>query len=226
VSRLERTNTSEAVAAYLIGQLFDGTLRGGDRIDLDEVARTLGVSRVPVREGLLQLERDGLVDRAHYRRAHVARFDAETVREAFELYGMLSALTNRRVAAKADPGVLETLGKLDEALDGCADVDEFERLAREFRRVVNVAAAGNHLRALLRTFGGLVPAAARFAIEDALPAERAALRAEYHALRSGDPDAAAETAVAHLRITADNAIEVLRRRGVFAPDEPREGHDG
>jgi DNA-binding GntR family transcriptional regulator len=213
---LQRANTSEAVADHILRLLFSGQLRGGDRIDLDEVAGTLGVSRVPVREGLLQLERDGLVERAHYRRAHVAAFDADTVHEAFELYGMLSALTNRRVAAKGDDGVLETLGKLDESLAGCDDVDEYERLAREFRRVVNLAAAGNHLRALLRTFSGLVPAAARFSIEDALPAERAALHREYEALRAGDPEAAARAAVEHIRMTADTAVRALRRRGVFS----------
>ena len=214
--KLVRVNTSEAVAAYILGLLFDGTLRGGDRIDLDEVAVTLGVSRVPVREGLLQLERDGLVDRAHYRRAHVAAFDAGTIREAFELYGMLSALTNRRVAAKGDEGVLETLAKLDESLARCDDVDEYEQIAREFRRVVNLAAAGNHLRALLRTFSGLVPAAARFSIEDALPDERAALHREYEALRAGDPEGAARAAEEHIRMTAENAVRALRRRGVFS----------
>lgn len=213
--KLVRANTSEAVAAYVLEQLFTGALRSGQRLDLDEIAEQLGVSRVPVREGLIQLERDGLVERAHYRRAFIGEFDAATVREAFELYGMLSALTNRRVAAQRDPGVLETLGKLDEALAGTDDPGEFESLAREFRRVVNVAGARNHLRALLRTFSGLVPAAARFSIDDALAGERAALHTEFVALRDGDVEAAGAAALAHLRLTADNAVRALRRRGVF-----------
>jgi DNA-binding GntR family transcriptional regulator len=216
-TQLERQKTSEAVAGYILGLLFDGTLRGGDRIDLDEVAQALGVSRVPVREGLAQLERDGLVQLPHYRGAFVTAFDADTIREAFDLYGLLSALTNRRAAVRADAGMLETLSKLDEVLAGCTDVDEFERVAREFRRVVNLAAAGPHLRALLRTFNGLVPAAARFSIEDALPAERSVLRREFEALRSGDPDAAAAAALAHLALPADNAVRALQRRGVLTP---------
>jgi DNA-binding GntR family transcriptional regulator len=165
----------------------------------------------------MHLERDGLVRLPHYRGAFVAGFDADTVREAFELYGLLSAVTNRRAAARADVTVLETLGKLDDALRRCDDADEFERLAREFRRVVNLSVAGNHLKALLRTFSGLVPAAARFAIEDALPAERAALRKEYRALRRGDPDAAGRAALDHIHVTATNAVKALRRRGVFPP---------
>ena len=217
--KLQRANTSEAVAAHVLDLLFAGELRSGQRLDLDEIAETLGVSRVPVREGLIQLERDGLVERAHYRRAFVGEFDDATVREAFELYGMLSALTNRRVAARRDPAVLEALAKLDERLADCDDPAEFESIAREFRRVVNVAGARNHLRALLRTFSGLVPAAARFSIDDALPAERAALHAEYAAIRDGDVEAAGAAALAHLRLTADNAVAALRRRGVFPPSD-------
>ena len=49
---LIRTKTSEAVADHILGLLFDGTLRTGDRIDIDGIAASLGVSRVPVREGL------------------------------------------------------------------------------------------------------------------------------------------------------------------------------
>jgi DNA-binding GntR family transcriptional regulator len=220
MTRLERTKTSEAVAAYLLGQLFDGTLRGGDRIDLDEVAQTLGVSRVPVREGLAQLERDGLVRLPHYRGAFVAPFDAGTIREAFELYGLLSALTSRRAATRPAAEMLEALTKLDEALSRSEDVDEFERVAREFRRVVNIASAGPHLRALLRSFQGLVPAAARFSIMDAMDSERAALRAEFVALRAGDPEAAARTALEHIALTAENAVAALRRRGVLTDTGP------
>ncbi|MEU4568940.1 GntR family transcriptional regulator [Micromonospora sp. NPDC023956] len=214
---LVRTKAGEAVAEHILGLLFDGTLRSGDRIDLDAVAAALEVSRAPVREGLAQLERDGLVSLPHYRGAFVAAFDARTVREAFELYGMLSALTSSRAATSADPGLRETLDKLIEALTGCDRVDEFERLAREFRKVVNLAAAGPHLRALLRTFSGLVPVAARFAIEDAMDDERAALRREHAALVAGDPGAAAAASLDHVSMTAENAVRALRRRGIFPP---------
>jgi DNA-binding GntR family transcriptional regulator len=219
---LPRARTSEAVAAYLLGLLFDGTLRGGDRIDLDDVARTLGVSRVPVREGLMHLERDGLVTIPHYRGAFVAPFDAGTIREAFDLYGLLSAVAFRRAAEQPSVEMLETLTKLDETLASCSDVDEFERVAREFRRVVTVAAAGPHLRALLRSFSGLVPAAARFSIVDAMDQERAALRAEFDALRAGDPEAAAAATLDHIALTAGNAIRALRRRGIVdgTPGDP------
>ncbi len=219
MNTLVRARTSDAVAEHILGRLFAGTLRGGDRIDLDQVAGELGVSRAPVREALLHLERDGLVRMPHYRGAYVAAFDARTVTEGFELYGLLSALTSRRVAEAADPGVLESLAKLYARIEQCRRVDEFERLAQEFRRTVNLAAAGPHLRALLRTFTGLVVAAARLSIAEAMADERAALGRELAALGSGDPDAAAAATLDHVAMTAEHAVRALRRRGVFSGEE-------
>jgi DNA-binding GntR family transcriptional regulator len=218
VAALTRTKTGVAVAEYILGLLFDGTLRSGDRIDLDEIAATLGVSRAPVREALQQLERDGLVEMPHYRGAFVAAFDAGTIREAFELYGMLSALTSSRAARGGGAGLRETLGRLVEELAGCDRVDEFERLAREFRKAINLSNAGPHLRALLRSFNGLVPTAARFSIEDAMDQERAALRREYEAIAAGDAAAAAAAALDHVLMTAENAVRALRRRGIFVAE--------
>lgn len=216
MNELVRTKTGELVANRILGLLFSGELRTGDRIDLDEIAQTLGVSRAPVREGLMHLERDGLVRMPHYRGAFVAAFDAGTVREAFQLYGMLSALTSSRAAVSGDAELRAVLGGLIESLDGCDQVDEFEKQAREFRKVVNLAGSGPHLRALLRSFSGLVPAAAWFSIADAMADERAALHHEYEALLAGDPAAAAAASLDHVLMTAENAIAALRRRGVFA----------
>jgi DNA-binding GntR family transcriptional regulator len=221
MTALQRSRASEAVAAHVLGLIFDGALRGGDRIDLDGIAQTLGVSRIPVREGLMHLERDGLVTMPHYRGAFVAPFGADTIREAFDMYGLLSAVTYRRVAAHPPVEVLESLTKLDEALASCTDVDEFERIAREMRRVVNVAGAGPSLRALLRGFAGLVPAAARFSIVEAMEDERAATHAEFKAVGARDPEAAATATLDHIAMTAANAIAALVRRGVVT-----EGHVG
>ena len=97
---MPRARTSDGVTAHLIDALFTGALRVGVRLDLDELATRLGVSRASVRAGLTPLERDGLVRVTHHRGVFVAPFDAGTVREAFDLYGLLSALAFRRAATR------------------------------------------------------------------------------------------------------------------------------
>jgi DNA-binding GntR family transcriptional regulator len=215
---MPRARTSDGVTAHLIDALFTGALRVGVRLDLDELATRLGVSRASVRAGLTPLERDGLVRVTHHRGVFVAPFDAGTVREAFDLYGLLSALAFRRAATRRPAELLGVLSELDEAMASTTDVDEFEQAASRFRRTVAMAAAGPHLRALLRTFGGLVPAATRLSIVEAMAEERSALRAEYAAVCDGDAETAASVVLDHAVLTAENGIRELRRRGVIDGD--------
>jgi DNA-binding GntR family transcriptional regulator len=213
--KLQRKRTSDAVVDYILDELFSGKLREGDRVDLDLLAETLGVSRVPVREALAQLERDGVVRMPHHRGAFIAAFDARTIREAFELYGMLNGLTSSRVATRRDREVIEVLDALEKRIERTRDVDEFELLAREVRRVVNLAGGGPHLRALLKIFRGLVPAAARLGMRDAMPQERQYISAELEAIRRGSAATAAKTVIEHIRYSGECAIAGLVRRGVF-----------
>ncbi len=215
---MPRPRTSDGVTAHLINAVLDGALRVGDRLDLDELAGRLGTSRTSAREGLVPLERDGLVRVTHHRGVHVAPFDAGTVREAFDLYGLLSALAFRRAATRRPDELMVVLAELDETLAGTTDVDEFDQAAARLRRMVAVAATGPHLRALLRTFSGLIPAATRLSIVEAMAEERDALHAEVVAVMAGDAETAAAAVLDHSVLTAENAIRELRRRGVLDGD--------
>lgn len=217
---LVRVRTSDQVADHILSLLFAGRLRAGDRVDLDALAAELGVSRVPIREALAQLERDGIVSTPHHRGAFVSAFDAKTVREAFDLYALLSGLTTFRVTRRRDKAVIEALTKLNAGIAGTRDLDRFEELARDFRRVINLAAGGPHLRALLRTFRGLVPAAARFGMPEAMPREREYIAAELDAIRRGAATAAAGTAIEHVHHSGQCAIDALVRAGIFASGDP------
>jgi DNA-binding GntR family transcriptional regulator len=223
--RLVRIKTSDAVAERILDMLFAGELRPGDRIDLDAIAEQLGVSRAPVREALLALQRDGIVEMPFHRGAFVARFDAGTIREAFELYALLNALTSTRVARSRDPRVIAELERAADEVDRATGIEEFEPAAREFRRIINVAAGGPHLRALLRTFGGLLPVASRLSMDRSLAEERALVQRELRAIRSGDAERAGAAAIEHIRLLGDYAAQTLRARGVIGDDDPVDGED-
>ena len=215
-ARLHRPKTSDSVVEHVIAQLFSGRLRAGDRIDLTAVADELGVSRAPVREAMVVLERDGLVDIPFHKGVFVGRFDAEVLREAFELYGMVNALGSARVARRADPAVLAALDLVAAQARDATSVDEWEERAREFRRAVNRASGGPRMRSLLRTFSGLVPAASRLSMPRSVSAERTFLLRENDCLRAGDPHGAAEAVLDHVDLLGRIAVETLRDRGVLA----------
>jgi DNA-binding GntR family transcriptional regulator len=217
---LVRVNTSDMVAERILEMLFAGELRPGNRIDLDAMAAELGVSRAPVREALLVLRRDGIIEMPFHRGAFVARFDATTIREAFELYALLHALTTARLARQRPADVLAELAVAAERAGEARDAVGFESASREFRRIINVAAGGPHLRALLRSFNGLVPVASRLAIEGRLGEERHLVAAENEAIQAGEVERARALTIRHMRELGDRAASVLRADGVIDDEAP------
>src|SRR5574341_322553 len=82
-------NLVEQIATALRQAIADGKLRPGTRLLEVQVARQMGTSRAPLREALIQLEREGLVVRQPNRGAFVADLTEELVREVASLRGVL-----------------------------------------------------------------------------------------------------------------------------------------
>src|SRR3989442_12482928 len=65
----------DAAAAYLREQILTGQLTPGTKIDQDEISEALGMSRLPVREALIELAQESLIDAVPRRGAFGARLD-------------------------------------------------------------------------------------------------------------------------------------------------------
>lgn len=94
----------DLVVSHILHLLLTGKLRTGDRVDRNEIAVGLGVSRVPIQEALVQLEHDGIVSTRYHRGAFVERFDEATVLEHHELDGLLNGIASARAATSPTRG--------------------------------------------------------------------------------------------------------------------------
>ncbi|MFW0783542.1 GntR family transcriptional regulator [Gordonia sp. CPCC 206044] len=90
---LREPATREAIASAIRDDVLDGNLRPGDRLPEPMLAERFGVSRVPVREALSQLQSEGFVNLERYKGATVSgasRADAlevMQVRRGLEVFG-------------------------------------------------------------------------------------------------------------------------------------------
>ncbi|MBU2665777.1 GntR family transcriptional regulator [Actinoplanes bogorensis] len=115
--------------------ILDGQVPPGSAIPVDAVAAAFGVSRIPVREALMTLIGEGLVDHrlnGGYRVAMMtAREFAEIylVREALETAGLRVAV--ERACAEDDEHAKEALAGLDEAIQA-RDGRLYHRESRRF----------------------------------------------------------------------------------------------
>lgn len=88
---------------HLQDQIVSGTLPGGSRLKPEALAQTLGISRMPVREAIRQLNAEGYVTIRPNRGAIVTSRTPEEVLELFEMRAVLEGLA-ARIAAEARVG--------------------------------------------------------------------------------------------------------------------------
>lgn len=106
------------VYSYLRNRILSGELPVGARIVPNDVAQTLGVSRMPVREALRQLDSEGLVDLRPNRGALVMKLSASQLFELFVIRMTLEGTAARLAASNRNPNNLRELDMLVRRLDG------------------------------------------------------------------------------------------------------------
>jgi DNA-binding GntR family transcriptional regulator len=89
---------ADLVHEELRARLLRGDLQPGDRVPIATLARELGVSQIPVREGVKRLEAEGLLVFETHKGAVVPRLAASDVEETFAIRAELEGLAVRRAA--------------------------------------------------------------------------------------------------------------------------------
>lgn len=207
----------DLVVTHVVNMVLTGKLRSGDRLDRNEIAHDLGLSRVPVQEAVVQLEHDGILSTRYHRGAFVERFDESAVREHHELYGLLIGLASGRAATAADPTVIADLdGALAQMRSG-RDAKQFDTHARRFRAAVNGAYAGPRLQAAIESSQTFIPNAFWQTYGQHQDQLLPSYEAELAAICAHDADGARAACAQRAEIMAGILLAELVRRGVLYP---------
>ena len=143
----------------MLAMILRGELPSGQRINEPDIAARLGVSRVPVREALRELESTGLVVARKHAGVFVREADAGELRDLYEMRGLLDGFAGRRAARLGDESRLALADALDASIAdmnaafAAHDVQRYYRENLDFHWAI-VEAAGN--QALADTYRGVV----------------------------------------------------------------------
>ncbi|HEY4280935.1 MAG TPA: GntR family transcriptional regulator [Conexibacter sp.] len=150
-----RTTLTDLAVTALRAAILDGRLQAGGLYSVARLAQQLGVSRTPVREALLLLERQGMVRFERNRGARVLDSTARDLDEIFSLRLLLEVPAARRAAELITPADLALLKQELEAMRAQAragDEPAFMAHDRRFHETL-LAASGN--RRLVEVVGSL-----------------------------------------------------------------------
>lgn len=146
-------NVQEAVVDGIRDMILQGQLKPGDRLRQDELANTFGVSTMPIREALRQLQVEGLVVFRPRRGAIVASLSVSEYEEIYRIREGLETLACHWAAENFGQMPIDRLRLLLEEIE-TAEVDQDDvhrrlQLVREFFFIVFEASGKEHLLRIL-----------------------------------------------------------------------------
>ncbi|MFI2332068.1 GntR family transcriptional regulator [Nocardia rhamnosiphila] len=211
INAVERPPTLGRRAYLQIQQAIrDGNLTHGEQYSENELAESLGMSRTPVREALLTLNREGIITVESQRGFRLRELSESERREIFDLRSLLESFVAGRLALNATADDISRLRGLVDAQEGLGDGQQSEFLALDEQfHLLQSATLG--LERTHATMVGLRGAMWLIGFEALkLPHRCAAVVAEHRAIvdaiEAGDPERAATAAREHLANTAAVAL--------------------
>jgi DNA-binding GntR family transcriptional regulator len=146
-------NASVAATELIREAILDGRLGPGERLKEEELARELGISRTPVREALLLLQAEGLVDAAPNRGATVRAHGPEDLDDLYQLRALLEGYAARRAASRISPEAVDQLRASCDRFEGLRSDTELRELVREnmfFHGTILEVAGSARLESMVR----------------------------------------------------------------------------
>jgi DNA-binding GntR family transcriptional regulator len=162
---LGKTNY-QRVRDVIRSDIINGQFQAGDRLKISELATRYGISAIPIREALHQLQGEGLIVISANRGASVRRIDE---RFLWQIYEIRKALEMHFIAILAEHASRDDVARLQALVnaqdDAVAKADEelFQELDREFHMSIVGATANEEALAVLnRTYNLTRPLRLRY----------------------------------------------------------------
>ena len=203
----------DAIRSDIISGVFDA----GVRLKIPDLCRRYGVSSIPVREALQQLQGEGLVVMMPNRGAIVRLVDPIFVSEIYEVREAIDAAMARRFVEHATADALLALEQAQDKMEQCEEAGNLlgRHLAdRAFHRVI-LSGANNREALLIIDRQNNIINALRLGYGQS-EARRQQVRQEHRALieavRKGDARRAGTIAANHARNARNDLIAAMRKR--------------
>ncbi|RJQ59287.1 MAG: GntR family transcriptional regulator [Desulfobacteraceae bacterium] len=202
-NKIEKETYSTLVYRAMKEMIAHRRFTPGQRLNVEELSKELGVSRTPVWEAVRRLEQDGLVENIPNRGVFMAELSPPEMIHLCRVREVLEGFAGRLAAGRMDEKVLK---KMDDCLDSIwkaaerGDSAGYARYDADFHALIHDACGNPFLKEILRVIENklqsLVPT------PEPLPLRGCKGHREiYEALRSGKPAQAESVLRQHYKAT-------------------------
>ncbi|MFT7124206.1 MAG: DNA-binding GntR family transcriptional regulator [Candidatus Azotimanducaceae bacterium] len=212
---LIRKTLAASVADSIRERIIKNEIKAGEALRQDALANLLNVSRIPVREALLQLEAEGLVTFVPHKGAVASKLSLEDVEELFSLRALLECDIIGTAIANASPEDFEKaeqiLENFDALLEPGADIKELGALNWAFHQSLYTPSRRTRMLAIISGLHAHCDRHLRLQIELSSDHQRA--KTEHHELltlcKEGKKTAAKKLLHSHIKTTGKKLVRAI-----------------
>ena len=216
---MNHPSLKDAAAAYLREQILTGRLTPGTKVDQDEISEALGMSRLPVREALIELAHESLIDAVPRRGAFVARLERADIIDHYRIFALVAGLAASRAATSLTDEQLGELASVHASFIAATDPEAQAQWNHEFHRIINRAGGSRRLASVLALLSRSLPVRYfEFAPNWAEQSARHHARI-LTALEERDAHEAQRLMEHHVAESGDLAVEILQEMGYWDREE-------
>lgn len=123
---LQRDTLAMQVLNKLMDWIMDGKLKMGEKLNTEELARQLGVSRMPIREALKSLEKMGLAESIPYVGVKLVSLEQEDVLQIYLMRQLLEPLAAGEACKKITEEQIHELEEIHKEYIPIVEADEID----------------------------------------------------------------------------------------------------
>lgn len=123
---LQRDTLPMQVLNKLMDCIMDGKLKMGEKLNTEELARQLGVSRMPIREALKSLEKMGLAESIPYVGVKLVSLEQEDVLQIYLMRQLLEPLAAGEACKKITEEQIHELEEIHKEYVPIVEADEID----------------------------------------------------------------------------------------------------
>lgn len=228
------TQEEKATLQYRVtSKLREAILRGefakGERLIQEEWAEKLGVSRMPIREALRQLEMEGLVRIEPHRGAIVLPVTVEDVEEIYFLRALLEGIAVEKALPYLEEDDLEELEQLVEEMERLPAVEsaakQYVQLNTRFHRILWGACPWRRIQGMIDMLWKGIPPATPSFLRNQIVEAREEHRLMLDHAKAGRAKELREVMERHILRTRDRLIDFLSKEKKHQQQDPnKSGH--
>lgn len=212
----DRSTLKFRVAAKLRELILKGEFKMGERLMQAEWAEKLGVSRMPLREALRQLEVEGLVTIEPRKGAIVTPVVVDDIKEIYQLRAMLEGEAVKQAAPlleEEDISQLEAMyKKMVQLNNDDDDLEEYIELNKQFHKLLIQHCPGKRIKGFIETLWQGIPPTTPSLLADTFKESQKEHLFMVECAKQRDGERLQQIIKQHILRTGENLVDMMERR--------------